>query len=163
MMNSKGIFNMKDIDYDILFNSLAIAQYRNQFVSGLNYLFANVYFNNIEKDGEIKSERELGFLTKKQKFSTAIKIDGNISFELYSILKDADNIDHLYIFIDDEFCSRIRRGLYSILKEIRSTKEDNHGIKIYRLTYIKLGYAISRMSAVRFKIKSIKNMIRESQ
>jgi len=56
---------------------LAIAQYRNQFVSGLNYLFANVYFNNIEKDGEIKSERELGFLTKKQKFSTAIKIDGN--------------------------------------------------------------------------------------
>lgn len=44
---------MKDIDYDILFNSLAIAQYRNQFVSGLNYLFANVYFNNIEKDGEI--------------------------------------------------------------------------------------------------------------
>jgi hypothetical protein len=54
MMNSKGIFNMKDIDYDILFNSLAIAQYRNQFVSGLNYLFANVYFNNIEKDGEIK-------------------------------------------------------------------------------------------------------------
>ena len=34
---------------------------------------------------------------------------------------------------------------------------------LYRLTYIKLGYAISRMSAVRLKIKSIKNMIRESQ
>ena len=67
MMSSKGIFNMKNIDYNILSNSLAIAHHRNKFIEGVEYLFANAYFNNIEKDGEIKSERELGLLTKKNK------------------------------------------------------------------------------------------------
>lgn len=51
---------MKNIDYNILSNSLAIAHHRNKFIEGVEYLFANTYFNNIEKDGEIKSERELG-------------------------------------------------------------------------------------------------------
>lgn len=78
---------MKNIDYNILSNSLAIAHHRNKFIEGVEYLFANTYFNNIEKDGEIKSEREFGLLTKKQKLDAPIKINTTISFELYSILK----------------------------------------------------------------------------
>lgn len=93
---------MKNIDYNILSNSLAIAHHRNKFIDGVEYLFANTYFNNIEKDGEIKSERELGLLTKKQKLDTPIKIDTTISFELYSILKNVDDVYYSYIFIDKE-------------------------------------------------------------
>ena len=78
---------MINIDYNILSNSLAIAHHRNKFIEGIEYLFANTYFNNIDKDGEIKSERELGLLTKNQKLDAPIKINTTISFELYSILK----------------------------------------------------------------------------
>lgn len=65
---------MKNIDYNILSNSLAIAHHRNKFIDGVEYLFANTYFNNIEKDGEIKSERELGLLTKNKNLMRPLRL-----------------------------------------------------------------------------------------
>lgn len=151
---------MKNIDYDILINSMAIAHYRNKFIEGLEFLFANTYFNNIDKDGEVKSERELGLLTEKEKLDVAIKINTTISFELYSILKNADDFYYSYMFIDNEAYSRIRTELFAILKEIKNSKEYEHGIVIYKIMYSKLGFAISRMNAVRFKIRAMKNILR---
>lgn len=151
---------MKNIDYNILSNSLAIAHHRNKFIDGVEYLFANTYFNNIEKDGEIKSERELGLLTEKEKLDVAIKINITISFELYSILKNADDFCYSYMFIDKEAYSRIRTELFAILKEIKNSKEYEHGIVIYKIMYNKLGFAISRMNAVKFKIRAMKNILR---
>lgn len=150
---------MKNIDYNILSNSLAIAHHRNKFIEGVEYLFANTYFNNIEKDGEIKSERELGFLTKKQKLDAPIKIDITISFELYSILKNADDVYYSYIFIDKEAFSRIRTELFAILGEIDS-KEYEHGIIVHKVTTKKLGFALSRMNAIRVKIRAMKNILK---
>lgn len=113
---------MKNIDYNILSNSLAIAHHRNKFIEGVEYLFVNTYFNNIEKDGEIKSERELGLLTKKQKLDAPIKIDTTISFELYSILKNVDDEYYSYIFIDKEAYSRIRTELLQYLVRLKLLK-----------------------------------------
>ncbi len=77
---------MINIDYDIYLNSLA--QHTTEInLQMAEYWLHNTYFNNIEKDGEIKSERELGLLTKKQNSDAPIKINTTISFELYSILK----------------------------------------------------------------------------
>lgn len=151
---------MISIDYNILSNSLAMAVHRDKFIEGMQYLFANTYFNNIDKDGEIKSERELGLLTKKQKLDAPIKINNIISFELYSILKNVDDFYYSYIFIDEEAHRRIRCELYTIRQEIKSTKEYDHGIIIYRMVYRKLGLAIGRLSAVRRNIKVIKNIFR---
>ena len=151
---------MKNIDYNILSNSLAIAHHRNKFIDGVEYLFANAYFNNIEKDGEIKSERELGFLTKKQKLDAPIKIDITISFELYSILKNADDVYYSYIFIDKEAFSRIRTELFAILGVIRASKEYEHGIIVHKVTTKKLGFALSRMNAIRVKIRAMKNILK---
>jgi len=159
-MSSKGIFNMKNIDYNILSNSLAIAHHRDKFIEGMEYLFANAYFNNIEKDGEIKSERELGLLTKKQKLDAPIKIDTTISFELYSILKNVDDVNYSYIFIDKEAFSRIRTELFAVLGEIRSSKEYEHGIIVHKVTTKKLGFALSRMNAIRVKIRAMKNILK---
>lgn len=151
---------MKNIDYNILSNSLAIAHHRNKFIEGVDYLFANTYFNNIEKDGEIKSERELGLLTKKQKLDAPIKIDTTISFELYSILKNADDVYYSYIFIDKEAYNRIRTELFAVLGEIKASKEYEHGIVVHKVTYSKLGFALSRMNAIRVKIRAMKNILK---
>ena len=151
---------MINIDYNILSNSLAIAHYRNKFIEGIEYLFANTYFNNIDKDGEIKSERELGLLTKKQKLDTPIKINTTISFELYSILKNVDDVNYSYIFIDKEAFSRIRTELFAVLGEIRSSKEYEHGIIVHKVTTKKLGFALSRMNAIRVKIRAMKNILK---
>lgn len=151
---------MKNIDYNILSNSLAISHHRDKFIEGAEYLFANTYFNNIDKDGEIKSERELGLLTKKQKLDAPIKINTTISFELYSILKDADDIYYSYIFIDKEAYSRIRTELFAVLHEIKTSKEYEHGIIVYKVLFSKLGFALSRMNAVRVKIRAMKNIFR---
>lgn len=153
---------MINIDYNILSNSLAIAAHRDKFIEGIEYLFANTYFNNIDKDGEIKSERELGLLTKKQKLDVPIKINTTISFELYSILKNVDDFYYSYIFIDKEAYSRIRAELFTVLGEIKASKEYEHGIIVHKVTIKKLGFALSRMNAIRVKIRAIKNMIRES-
>lgn len=151
---------MKNIDYNILSNSLAIAHHRNKFIDGIEYLFTNTYFNNIEKDGEIKSERELGLLTKKQKLDAPIKIDTTISFELYSILKNVDDEYYSYIFIDKEAYSRIRTELFAVLGEIKASKEFDHGIVVHKVTYKKLGFALSRMNAIRVKIRAMKYIFR---
>lgn len=151
---------MINIDYNILSNSMAIAHHRNKFIEGVEFLFANTYFNNIDKDGEIKSERELGLLTKKQKHDVAIKINTTISFELYSILKNASDSYYSYMFIDKEAYSRIRTELFAILSEIRHSKEYEHGIVIYKIMHKKLGFAISRMNAVRVKIRAMKNILK---
>lgn len=152
---------MKNIDYNILSNSLAIAHHRNKFIEGVEYLFANAYFNNIEKDGEIKSERELGLLTKKkQKLDAPIKINTTISFELYSILKNVDDVYYSYIFIDKEAYSRIRTELFAVLGEIKASKEYEHGIVVHKVTYKKLGFALSRMNAIRVKIRAMKYIFR---
>lgn len=151
---------MISIDYNILSNSLVIAHHRNKFIEGIEYLFANAYFNNIEKDGEIKSERELGLLTKKQKLDAPIKIDTTISFELYSILKNADDVYYSYIFIDKEAFSRIRTELFAVLGEIRASKEYEHGIIVHKVTTKKLGFALSRMNAIRVKIRAMKNILK---
>lgn len=151
---------MINIDYNILSNSLAIAHYRNKFIEGIEYLFANTYFNNIDKDGEIKSERELGLLTKKQKLDAPIKIDTTISFELYSILKNADDVYYSYIFIDKEAFSQIRTELFAVLGEIRDSKEYEHGIIVHKVTTKKLGFELSRMNAIRVKIRAMKNILK---
>lgn len=151
---------MKNIDYNILSNSLAIAYHRNKFIEGVEYLFANTYFNNIEKDGEIKSERELGLLTRKQKLDAPIKIDTTISFELYSILKNVDDVNYSYIFIDKEAFSRIRTELFVVLGEIRTSKEYEHDIIVHKVTTKKLGFALSRMNAIRVKIRAMKYIFR---
>lgn len=151
---------MINIDYNILSNSLAIAHHRDKFIEGIEYLFANTYFNNIDKDGEIKSERELGLLTKKQKLDTPIKINTTISFELYSILKNADNVYYSYIFIDKEAFSQIRTELFAVLGEIRASKEYEHGIIVHKVTTKKLGFALSRMNAIRVKIRAMKNILK---
>lgn len=151
---------MINIDYNILSNSLTIAHYRDKFIEGIEYLFANTYFNNIEKDGEIKSERELGLLTKKQKLDAPIKIDTTISFELYSILKNTDDVYYSYIFIDKEAYSRIRTELFAVLGEIRASKEYEHGIIVHKVTTKKLGFALSRMNAIRVKIRAMKNILK---
>lgn len=151
---------MINIDYNILSNSLAIAHHRDKFIEGIEYLFANTYFNNIDKDGEIKSERELGLLTKKQKLNAPIKIDTTISFELYSILKNADDEYYSYIFIDKEAFSRIRTELFAVLGEIRASKEYEHGIIVHKVTTKKLGFALSRMNAIRVKIRTMKNILK---
>lgn len=151
---------MINIDYNILSNSLAIAHHRDKFIEGIEYLFANTYFNNIDKDGEIKSERELGLLTKKQKLDAPIKIDTTISFELYSILKNTDDVYYSYIFIDKEAFSRIRTELFAVLGEIRASKEYEHGIVVHKVTCKKLGFALSRMNAIRVKIRAMKNILK---
>lgn len=151
---------MINIDYNILSNSLAIAHHRNKFIEGIEYIFANTYFNNIDKDGEIKSERELGLLTKKQKLDAPIKIDTTISFELYSILKNADDEYYSYIFIDKEAFSRIRTELFAVLGEIRDSKEYEHGIIVHKVTTKKLGFALSRMNDIRVKIRAMKNILK---
>lgn len=151
---------MISIDYNILSNSLAIAHHRDKFIEGIEYLFANTYFNNIDKDGEIKSERELGLLTKKQKLDAPIKVDTTISFELYYILKNADDIYYSYIFIDKEAFSRIRTELFAVLEEIRASKEYEHGIIVHKVTTKKLGFALSRMNAIRVKIRAMKYIFR---
>lgn len=151
---------MKNIDYNILSNSLAIAHHRDKFIEGMEYLFANAYFNNIEKDGEIKSEREVGLLTKKQKLDTPIKIDTTISFELYSILKNVDDEYYSYIFIDKEAFSRIRTELFAVLGEIKASKEYEHGVVVHKVTTKKLGFALSRMNAIRVKIRAMKNILK---
>ena len=151
---------MISIDYNILSNSLAIAHHRDKFIEGIEYLFANTYFNNIDKDGEIKSERELGLLTKKQKLDAPIKINTIISFELYSILKNTDDVYYSYIFIDKEAYSRIRTELFTVLKEIKASKEYEHGIIVHKVTFNKLGFALSRMNAIRVKIRAMKYIFR---
>lgn len=151
---------MISIDYNILSNSLAIAHHRDKFIEGIEYLFANTYFNNIDKDGEIKSERELGLLTKKQKLDVPIKIDTTISFELYSILKNVDDVNYSYIFIDKEAFSLIRTELFAVLGEIRASKEYEHGIIVHKVTTKKLGFALSRMNAIRVKIRAMKNILK---
>lgn len=151
---------MISIDYNILSNSLAIDHHRDKFIEGIEYLFANTYFNNIDKDGEIKSERELGLLTKKQKLDAPIKIDTTISFELYSILKNADDVYYSYIFIDKEAFSRIRTELFAVLGEIKASKEYEHGIIVHKVTTKKLGFALSRMNAIRVKIRTMKNILK---
>lgn len=151
---------MINIDYNILSNSLAIAHHRDKFIEGMEYLFANTYFNNIDKDGEIKSERELGLLTKKQKLDAPIKIDTTISFESYSILKNADDVYYSYIFIDKEAFSRIRTELFAVLGEIKASKEYEHGIIVHKVTTKKLGFALSRMNAIRVKIRTMKKILK---
>lgn len=151
---------MINIDYNILSNSLAIAHYRDKFIEGIEYLFTNAYFNNIDKDGEIKSERELGLLTKKQKLDAPIKIDTTISFESYSILKNVDDVNYSYIFIDKEAFSQIRTELFAVLGEIRASKEYEHGIIVHKVTTKKLGFALSRMNAIRVKIRTMKNILK---
>lgn len=99
-------------------------------------------------------------MIKKQKLDAPIKIDTTISFELYSILKNVDDICYSYTFIDKEAFSRIRTELFAVLGEIRASKEYEHGIIVHKVTTKKLGFALSRMNAIRVRIRAMKYIFR---